>query len=269
MKFAFLLVTRGNPQRAAAVIEVAKSLASGKHEIEYVIGVDNDDSKTHSWLHRCCDARLSLGNRPTGVGSVWNRLAAEIKADFYCPFPDDVFIALPDWDQYIIDQFENGILAWNDLTNYGQCTLPIVKSDWLGYLGKLYDERFPYWFYDTCLDEIYTFVYGKRIKIPEHLVIVSKKGLTQNLRELSFWWDFYVATRKERVSLAAEIRKQLGLPEPQIDEIVRAWELRDERGRSVIPRLEMDLTAEGSKPPSVQYLKARQDAAAYLERQAA
>lgn len=270
MKFAFLMVTRGNPKRAAAVIECAKALASGKHEIEYIVGCDNDDAETHSVLHRYGDLRLSIANRPTGVGAVWNRCAAEVKAGIYCPFPDDVFISAPDWDE-IIASAERPILAWNDLTNLGQCTLPIVSRAWLDLVGRLYDDRFPYWFYDTCVDEVHSFVTGQRIPIPKALTFVSKKGTTQNLRELPFWWGFYVATRQERLKLAADIRATLGIRlDPELlSRVLEMWERRDVIGLSTAQSIEEGLSAEGQRPPSQQYLKARQDAAAYLERQAA
>lgn len=276
MKFAFLMVTRGNPSRAGAVIECAKSLSSGKHEIEYVIGCDRDDDKTHSWFWQNYPEmgdNVSIGERPVGLGSVWNRLCKLVPdADYYCPFPDDVFISLPDWDNYVAQTMgliENPglrVLAWNDIRNSGQCTLPIVSREWLNLVGKLYDDRFPFWFYDTCVDELYTFVSGNRIPIPHPLSFASQKGLTQNLRELPFWWDFYVATRQERLAQAASIRKQLGITiEPAVIDVWRrSWEKRDKIGRDTAADLERALSAEGRKPPSEQYLKARNMAAAYL-----
>ncbi len=163
MKLAFLMVTRGNPKRAAAVIENAKSLASGKHEIQYVVGCDNDDQATNSYFHMNYgkEVELSIANRPTGVGAVWNRCIALAPADYYCPFPDDTFIGMANWDDYIA-VLNRPVLAWNDGANPGQCTLPVVSHSWLGLIGKLYDERFPFWFYDTCVEETYTFVFGKR-----------------------------------------------------------------------------------------------------------
>jgi hypothetical protein len=270
MKFALLMVTRGNPKRAAAAIECAKALSSGKHEIDVIVGCDNDDAKTHSFLHQYKGLRLSIADRPTGVGAVWNRCASEVKADIYCPLPDDIFVSCPDWDEVIVSSGAP-ILAWNDLTNAGQCTLPIVSREWLELTGQLYDDRFPFWFYDTCVDELYTFVTGQRIPIPKALTFVSKKGLTQNLRELPFWWDFYVATRQERLLQAIEIRRKLGinLDRNRIEEALRMWERRDVIGRTTAQEIESGMSAEGLRAPSQQYLKARQDAAAYLELKAA
>jgi hypothetical protein len=280
MKLAFLMVTRGNPHKAAAVIEVAKSLASGKHDIKYMVGCDNDDDSTHSYFYQHYpDVETSVAERPIGLGSVWNRLCElarfpegyrSYNADIYCPFPDDVFINLPDWDDYIveamqlIDNPKLRVIAWNDLRNLGQCTLPIVSRDWLDLTGKLYDDRFPFWFYDTCVDELYSFITGYRIPIFEPLQFVSKKGTTQSLRELTFWWDFYVATRKERLQRADHIREELGITlEPgRTAKWLQAWEKRDADGYRTASVIEADLGQR--KPPSEQYLKAREMAYAYL-----
>lgn len=283
MKIAFMVVTRGNPKKAAAVIEVAQSLASGKHEIKYIVGCDNDDPQTHSYFYQNMpDVELSIGERPIGLGAVWNRLCElarvdrgrffSVNADIYCPFPDDVFISLPDWDDYIVRSMEKidhpklRVLAWNDLCNPGQCTLPIVSRAWLDMTGKLYDDRFPFWFYDTAVDELYSFITGYRIPIPKLLTFVSKKGLTQSLRELHFWWDFYAATRKERLQRADHIREELGitLPPDRTAKWLEAWEKRDALGRNSAAEIESELSAEGRKPPSAQYLKARDMAAEYL-----
>lgn len=270
MKLAFMMVTRGNPKRAAAIMECAQSLSSGRHEIQFIVGCDNDDPETSSYFHKHYKTRVSVADRPTGVGAVWNRCASLIDADYYCPFPDDVWPILPDWDDLIASTLapatpQLAALAWNDQTNHGQCTLPIVSREWIALTGKFYDERFPFWFYDTCIDELYSFITGQRIVIPDELALVSKKGLTQNLRELPFWWDLYVATRDERLNQASDIRKQLGieLPTQRLDRIVEMWERRDEIGRATAAAIEKTLSAE-RRAPSPQYLQAREHAAAYL-----
>lgn len=264
MKFAFMVVTRGNPLRASAVIEVAKSLASGKHEISYIVGCDDDDPETVEFFRKRGIA-ITEGPRPIGLGSVWNRCVETADADIYCPFPDDSFIALPDWDERITS-LGLSVLGWNDLANPGQCTLPIVSRDWIKLTGKLYDERFPFWFYDTCVDELHSFVCGSTIVIPSDMVLAAKKGLTQNLRDLSFWWDFYVSTRAERLFLAANIRKQLGiqLDQARLSDILSMWEARDKIGRESAKEIEKALSA--GTMPSPQYLRAKAHAEAYVSK---
>ena len=267
MKFAFLLVTRGHPRRAGAVIECARSLSSGQHEIDFIVGCDNDDVKTNEYFHKnYSDVTVSIANRPIGVGAVWNRCAALVDADYYCPFPDDSFIGLPDWDDYIA-QLGADIIAWNDLANPGQCTLPVVSRNWMSLTGELYDGRFPFWFYDTCVDELFSFVTGQPVPRQSELLLVAKKGLTQSLRDLPFWWEFYIATRKDRLEKAKEIRAKVGieLQNSAIQAALAMWNRRDIDGRAHAADIEAFMSADRNKPPSMQYLRAKANAEAYMK----
>jgi len=275
MKIAFMVATRGNPRRALAVIECAKALASGRHTIEFSVGIDGDDVQSNYFFRRNMPALpLSIGNRPPGVGAVWNRLvAAAPGADVYCPFPDDCFIGTPDWDETIAMVLEHGfpdrrlgVIAWNDLANPGQCTLPIVTREWLELTGPLYDERFPFWFYDTCVDELVSFIAGRPAPVIPTLVLAAKKGLTQRMRELDFWWDLYVATRYDRLHLASRIRRELGieLPPGHLVRVLMGWRARDIEGRRALPDVEAALAAHRDQRPSAEYITARAAAEAYM-----
>lgn len=269
MKFAVLLVTRGNPHKAAAVMECARSLSSGKHEIEFVIGCDSDDpAQTYAYFRReYLGLRVSVEERVPGIGAVWNRCARLVDADVYCPFPDDSFIGVPCWDELIAVSMEAafpvkelGVLAWNDTANPGQCTLPIVTREWLALSGQLYDERFPFWFYDTCVDELWSFVTGRNIPIIPDLKLVARRGLTQRMRDLPFWWDFCVSTRRERLLKAAEIRATLGidLSPSALACVIMNWSARDAQARQSLQEIEATLAVKSE--PSKEYLVAKASA---------
>jgi hypothetical protein len=280
MKIAFMLVTRGHPRRAAAVLEVAKALASGEHEITYIVGFDDDDIETRRHFAARNTELVSIGPRPDGVGAVWNRCVEAVgDADVYCPFPNDVFIGVPGWDYgiatymaaYMKKDSTAGILAWNDIATPKMCTLPIVSREWMKLLGgKLYDERFPFWFYDTAIDEIFSFVTGECVPIMEKLLLISNKGTTQNMRDLPFWWDFYSATRSDRMAQAAQIRTacHIAIDNRLLDEIAGLWRSRDAIGRdkAIVQEQESKMSAEGLRPPSKQYIRAREAAEAYLRK---
>lgn len=263
LKICVAIATRGNPKRAAGVLECAKSLSSGEHDTSYVVGCDADDTETYNYFRsQYPGTYLSVDKRPSGVGSVWNRCLRLVNADIYCPFPDDSWIASPGWDEIVaremrqIDDWRLGVLAWRDLANRGQCTLPIVTREWLE-LGPLYDERFPFWFYDTCVDELYSFITGERVKVVDWLLLSARKGVTKRMRDVSFWWDFYVHTRWERLAKAREIRSRLGivLPDGAIRATVESWEARDVRGRRGIPEIER-LLIDHQHEPDETYLRA-------------
>jgi hypothetical protein len=279
MKIAFMLATRGHPRRAAAVIEVAKALASGQHEIQYIVGCDDDDIATQTKFTGEDIDDLAIGPRPCGVGEVWNRCCYIADADIYCPFPDDVFIGVPGWDYgiatymaaYMKKDSTAGILAWNDIATPKMCTLPIVSREWMKLLGgKLYDERFPFWFYDTAIDEIFSFVTGECVPIMEKLLLVSNKGTTQNMRDLPFWWDFYSATRADRMAQAAQIRTacHIAIDNRLLDEIAGLWRSRDAIGRdkAIAQEQESKMSADWQRPPSKQYIRAKEAAEAIMRK---
>lgn len=270
MKIACVMATRGNPQRAAAVIECANALSSGKHELEWIVGVDFDDAASIEHFSQNYPAvKLIAGIAPIGVGSVWNRGAEASTADIIAPFPDDSFPGLPDWDdticQHLSDPTQPGVIAWNDTANPNQCTLPVITRRWYELCG-LYDDRFPYWFYDTCVAEMWSFVTGRPVGIPKNLLLAAKKGKTKSMRELAFWWGFYVHTRKERLAKAEQIRKQLGIEMAPdlLRNILENWEFRDAQAANHFEAMERDLSAAEGDPPA-RYLKAKAAAVAFLE----
>ena len=271
MKIAFLLVTRGNPKKAAAVIECARSLSGDDHKVEYLVGLDADDTESYNYFKsQYPGITLSVDARPKGVGAVANRLVRRSPdADIYCPFPDDVFISTPYWDNIIVDTFaekypfrECGVMAWTDSANLNQCTLPIVTREWITTVGELYDERFPFWFYDTCVDELFSFIMGRRTPIHAGLGLAARKGFTQRMRDLQFWWDLYVFTRAERLQKAEAIRKKLGieLHEGALPAVLQAWEARDVKGRESALEIEKFLAEREQRDPTPEYLAAKRDA---------
>lgn len=279
MKIAFCLVTRGNPKRAAAVIECARSLASGEHEIEYLVGLDADDVESYNFFKQNYPGLiLSVDQRPRGVGAVWNRLVRRSEADIYCPFPDDCFIASPDWDALIVDTFREkfkdapkpcNVLAWNDLANPNQCTLPIVCREWVEMTGQLYDERFPFWFYDTALSETFSFVMGQPVPCHPGLILAAKKGITQRMRDLELWWQFFAFLRAERLKNGEQYRKQLGieLHDGILDNCIKAWERRDRYG--LASSIEMENSIAERRPPTEEYLSAKSAAESLMMEKAA
>lgn len=245
MKFACMIATRGNPKRAAAVMECASSLASGSHDLRWVIGCDVDDpGETRAYFKRHYpDVDVVCEHRPAGVGEVWNRCARIVDADIYVPMPDDSWPGLPNWDFTIAarlnDPAQIGVIAWNDTANPNQCSLPVITREWYRHAG-LYDNRFPFWFYDTCVAELWSFVTGRTVEIPQGLLLSAQKGKTRQLRDLTFWWDYYTFTRHERLKKAESIRHALGrdIAPDLLRNVLDTWEYRDNKAREHLPGME-------------------------------
>lgn len=267
MKFACIMVTRGRPKTAFAALEIAKSLSSGKHELEFVICADDDDLETQEYFK---GHRLSVAKAPIGLGELWNRGAALIPdADVFCPLVDDSFIAYPDWDELIVQTLERQpkhakLIGWNDTANRGLMTLPIVGAEWYKAAG-LYKGYFPYWFYDTWVAEVYSFVTGELPILPKELLLVAKKGVTQGMRDLGFWWDFYSALRPERLAEAERLRSHynISIAPMNLDSAVKYWETRDQSFKPIIYRMEADMA--GLQTSSERYQAAKSAAEQKLQ----
>lgn len=267
------MVTRGNPQKALAAIEIAKSLSSDLHELNFIVCCDVDDDLTQKKANEYCILRencmVSIAPAPFALGELWNRGAKLIPdADIFCPIVDDSFIAVPDWDELIAKHMERQprhakLLGWNDRANPGLMTLPIVGAEWYKTAG-LYPGWFPYWFYDTWVAEVYSFVTGELPVLPPELLLVAKKGVTQRMRELGFWWDFYSRLRPERLAEAERLRNHynISMAPMNLDNAVRYWDTRDQSFKPRIAQMEADMS--GLQMPSERYRIAKAAAEAKI-----
>lgn len=241
MKIGLIIGTRGNPHRTAAVVETARALASGKHEVSFTVSCDDDDAATVQHFNGYPGVRLIVGLRPAGLAEVWNRCVPIADADLIIGLADDGFIATPLWDECLAlfateGRFPRDLQAFalHDTANPGQPTVIGRSREWLGRTGgKMIDDRFPFWFADTAYAETWSFVTGEYLPILP-ITIASRPGrYNPRLRDMGFWWDFYVKTRAERLLLAEQIRRDLGLslPAGRLRAILDAWEARDRLGR--------------------------------------
>jgi hypothetical protein len=272
MKFATIIATRGRPRQAAAVIEVMRTLSSGQHPLAFIVACDDDDSGTRSFFESYGgDVIVSCEPRPPGVTSCWNRCVPLVDADVYLALPDDTFCATPNWDVVATEVIEKislapgvAALAWHDTANPGQPTIIMATREWINLAG-LFDTRYPFWFADTAVGEIWSFVTGRGLPIASTLVMASKAGkFNPRLRDMDLWWDLFAATRKERLAVADTIRNTLGITTPpeRIDAAKAAWEARDVLGRASSHQIVAAIP--NPAPVSPEYLAAKAAAEAYL-----
>ena len=274
MKIALIIGTRGRSRLAAAVIESALALASGEHDVQLVVSGDNDDPGTIYRFSSYPGVRLETGPRPSGVGSVWNRCLAGVKArgaEIVVALADDGFIATPHWDECLAmlvseGRFPRDLLAFalHDTANPGQPTILGGSVEWIDRIGgKMIDDRFPFWFADTAYAETWSFVTGEYLPILP-ITVASKPGRPNpRLRDMGFWWDFYVMTRGERLMLAERIRRDLGLslPPGRLRDVLDAWEIRDRLGRPGAIEIAAGLPP---REPDARYLAAYEAARKYM-----
>ena len=261
MKIAAILATRGRPENAKTMLDVARMLASGKHDIEYIVSIDDDDEASLAFDF---GARTNIGPRPDGIGACWNRCVGLTDAEIIVTLTDDGVVAAHGWDQIIVENMTvPGVLAWNDTASPGQASNIIVTRQWIEEVGYFLDERFPFWFSDTACNELASFLTGNTIPIPQNLLMVHNGGTSNpRLRDMDLWWRLYSATRKERLETAARMRERMGLAEPpNLAELVKQWEQRDVAGLPSSQRIAEQLPP---RDPDDAYLRAKDAALKYL-----
>ena len=242
MNLTIILATRGRPAQASAVIESARLISSGRHALRYIVACDVDDPEDTAGFFAdrpSPDLIVNCRERPPGVSSCWNRclpLAAD--ADLVMTTTDDAVIGTPYWDAALVDAFaaqkwahpDLAIGCLNDTANPGQATLFAFRPSWAQHCG-LFDERFPFWFSDTAIAEVYSFLTGEMIPMLPVTAVLKPGVFNPRLREMRLWWTLYACTRMERLQTAARVRAELGLPEPpNLSELMANWMARDLRG---------------------------------------
>lgn len=290
MKIAVIIATRGRPQRAGGVIECARNLLSGRHDVEFIVALDDDDRRSVNYFGGSAPdpywpgSHTAVGNltvfkqpRPIGVGDCWNRAARAHKADFYLGLPDDAWICSPNWDAYMVNALLNGIdghpssaqlgiVSWYDALQPTIASIFGMTAAWVDANGFVFDPRFPFWWGDSALVETAIFATGEGMPGTSSLQFASMPGnVNPRLRDMELWWAFFGATRHERVETARKIARQAGLP--AVDDYVMAslvaqCEERDAAGVLEAPRVLATITEP--KPPSPEYLVAKAAAEEYL-----
>jgi hypothetical protein len=280
MKIAALIVTRGKPQQVVGIIESMRMLATGDHELEFLVACDDDVPTTavvlNDYFRRdmsvpALNASIDEKPRPIGVGSCWNRLAKLTDADALITLPDDGIIATPRWDHCISWAWRNHdwvhpdlkIGGLKDQANPGQPTLFVMGKRWVELVGEVLDARYPFWFSDTAIAETYSFITGSGL--PMLPIEFASKGGKWNprLRRMSLWWAHYGITRRERVWRAGLIRNELGLPMPSnLEELCNLWCKRDADGLPASEEIVRQI--EKPAPLDERYLEAERAAIEYI-----
>lgn len=268
VRISVLIASRGNSSGLRTAIGSLDTLASGKNEINYIVACDFDDAKTQEAITRMnwdgFSIQMACGKRRASLGSAWNEAAFSSPADIYAFVIDRSIAITPLWDAYIADAFDKDdtrITWWT--TNNGPL-IPIVPHKWLTAAGHIFTGYFPFWFDDTWLHELSALVHG----LPNYMIqascFINKKRspVTKRLRDLRFWMDFFISKRPERIAHAEEIRKRLGLPEPNMISIHDWFKSNDDIWEKDWKRWE-DAMGDRSEPDET-YIIAKKAAEAWM-----
>lgn len=280
MRIAVIVTTRGRAQRAGGVIECARNLLSGHHDVEFIVALDADDERSIEYFAAFKGVTMYVQPRPIGVGDVWNRAARAHPADYYLCLPDDAWICTPWWDALMVNgltkgidgnmsSVQLGIVAWHDAAQPTIASIFGMSAKWIELNGFVFDPRFPFWWGDTALVETTIFANGEGMPGTSSLRFASLPGnVNPRLRDMDLWWKFFAATRHERIETARRIARHAGLPainDYAMAALVVQCEERDAAGLAGAPAVLATITHP--LPPSDEYRAAKAAAEEYLRSQ--
>lgn len=281
MKITVIIPSRNRPLRLMDTITTAKELESGKHQVTYVVGCDDDDEKTDA----ACQLLQSGGSvaygkfRRTTLGKMVNELALAAPADVYCSLCDDIRITTAYWDEKIAEAVEakpDGVFWWKTSEDR-PASYAIVTEKWRAAAGYIFTDYFPFWFDDLWLLELWILAANSG---PAEQPADSTAWLyvdasledrpynTQRMRDLAFWHGFYQEMRPTRVAEAKRIAAALGWN--VVPEIIDRLAAQIGPNAAFVADMHNIEARQGDKnEPTPEYLQAKARAAAMLQKEAA
>jgi hypothetical protein len=234
-------------------------LASGDHEVTHWLSCDWDDHGPPTvffpgWV------RIVRNPRPDTLGEVWNAPFREMGEWDACTIiADDVYPIRPGWDRGIAAlaaKYEAS--SWqeaNDPNNPGHTIMTRRFIEALG--GEPYTRWFPFWFDDPWLNEVHTFAFGSGIPIATDMQLRAREhGVCQGMRDLPFWVDFWIASRRLRIDQAKRLGKAYDAPVIDPEGPLRVFHELDRQWPDRIGQIEQACGADIGEP-SPRYLRAK------------
>lgn len=268
MKISVLMCSRDRPVLLASAIGSLHARVSGKHEIVYVVGCDDDDPNTIALVDlikaRGLPVKAHCGPRSSSLGGLINVMAAANPADVYCSLCDDVKAITHGWDEVIHAAWlkrRDGVWWWKNSANSHYA---IVSEKWRAAAGRIFTDYFPFWWDDVWLLQLWKYATGKTQQRLD-VWLEDTAPATTRMRDLEFWTDFYWSRTPERRVEANRIRRKLGRPSikaephhelaPNPDYTRRTGEIQAKQGERA--------------PPTPEYLAAKARAESMMTRKEA
>ena len=272
MKITVPIVSRNRPAGLLSVLTSLDALATGSHEITYVLILDDDDHKTLQhidlWEKQGIFPKgtvLRVGARDKTLNARMNEAAAEFPADYYTMLVDDGFPLTQHWDSMFDGLKDLPAFAWCERNDPKNATFISVSERWRNALGRVFPEYFPFWFADTWILEVHLLAFAKPIGIVQQLSMGGKRGQTQGMRELPFWFNFFAKTRCERIADATKLAKEWGFTLNMNDrkDQLSVLEQGDRNQIDNLPKY-ADLFKNDGSEPGIVYKQAKERAEAWL-----
>lgn len=271
MKITVCIASRGRTAALIGVVMAAHRLKSGDHQVDFVLGLDDDDpdlETVRSVLEGSAPVSYSIGPAPVTRGEVENRMMRQAYAqgaEAVTLLTDRTFVISTLWDEVLARGHKvkpNRVLWWSSPEDPG-CVMPIVPRLYMEAIDCEWDQCIhPFWWSDTYQQEIDLMLHGlPSLKV--NAFYSGTRSFTQNGRDFPFWLEVFRATRPRRRRQALEIAHRLKIVMPDQGPVERYFAKYDE---TLAKRCEEFQASFGdTRDPTERYVVAKNRAMALLD----
>lgn len=271
MTIGVYLSSRGNYNQLFSVIVEWQTLAADNSQIQYLIGIDEDDEEGKKFPQ--CDNTKLLLFKPDVLtqGQRSKLLADALDVDYYISINDHTFMTTQDWDQKVnhIMRYEH-IVGFNDQSEVDGFNVSCVSKAWHQAVTEFEPQLFPFWFCDAWRLEMGRMVFYREPPRTSFIQVGGRHGKSQSLRELDYWWGLFYALRPLRLKEAHTVALRFGTASEDFEEFKESrkfWldicEKNDLGMRLKLGEHEKFFGKGGE--PSGKYLKAKSSADDYMK----
>lgn len=257
MKITIGLPSRNRPAGLLSVLASMDGISSGQNKITYAVILDDDDYVTLEQFEHWQKSgmvpegvKTFIGDRSKGIHARFNEAMRSCPADIYSQACDDAWPLAFKWDALLAGAAQMPAFSWQECNDPANATYPVISHKWLEAVGRFYPEYFPFWFADTWIAEVYALAFAKPIGVVNQLPMGGKRGNTQGMRDLAFWFEFFAATRVERIEEAKAVAKAYGFSLRAEDRAtqIEQMESADKYQLSRVPTYEQAFSANLGAP---------------------
>lgn len=210
MKITAIMPSRNRPLGMLGVISAYQALSTGNHDITYVVILDKDDTDSINQTDLFDKVNVMIGERDRTVNARFNEACKKFPGDVYIQLCDDAYPLAFHWDAMVYALKDIPAYSWQEKNDPTNATYIAMSHKWYSAIGRFYPEYFPYWFADTWIAEVFALAFAKPIGVVNQLQVGGKRGKTHSMRDVKFWFDFFAATRVERVKEAELLARAYG-----------------------------------------------------------
>lgn len=254
MKIDVIVPSRGHPLRLMSVLTCFDALATGNNEVAYRIVCDEDDQLTAKAIGKLPGITTIIHSGVGPLSPRMNSAALESDAELITNAGDDTFPLAQYWDDIIASGLDQGhdMFSWQEVNDPTNNTMLVFSKRWLKAVGRMLPEYFPFWFGDTWVAEVYELALQHAMPIVTNLQWGGKRGKTKGMFDLAFWFEFFAATRCERIAEARAVCFALDKPFTENLEMLADMARRDAEQLKKVPQYEEWFGANLGEP-SEQY----------------